>query len=506
MDWDRATVLLIVAITAWRLQIIANPNSLLVAEEAQYWDWSRRPDFSYYSKPPLTSLLILLFTSVFGSTEFGIRLAPVGISLVLVGLTLVFLRDLGVSPRGRFFALLALALTPLFAAGSITMTTDTPLMLFWGTAVWALWRIHSRGWANGWYLVGLALGLGMLSKYTMAFLIPSVLGWLATSPRTRHHLASWRPLVALGIAVMLFSPVLYWNWANNWVTFKHVAADAGVQKGLRLTPMEFLEFLVGQAVVVSPVMFGLLFYVLWQVIRGGRTTERDRFLLWMALPVFVVYGAKALQDKVQANWPALSYYAWILLAVAHLDVLDRTHASRPWTRRWLRSTVMVALGLAFLMTYALMTPESIGPLSRRYQPAARMGDWRLLAREADRVRAAMPRPDRTFVFAREYQTAALMAFYMKGQPRVFLAPDRTRRMNQYDLWPSYGNLHCWDGIYIRSGTPSLLSGRIAYCFEDYGQPVTVAVDPQNQRPRMFTIIPAYGLRSELFNSEHPETY
>src|SRR6266540_530953 len=46
----------------------------LVADEAQYWDWSRRLSASYYSKGPGTAWLIALSTSVFGVSEWAVRL------------------------------------------------------------------------------------------------------------------------------------------------------------------------------------------------------------------------------------------------------------------------------------------------------------------------------------------------------------------------------------------------------------------------------------------------
>jgi len=43
----------------------------LSPEEAQYWDWSRRLDLSYYSKPPMVAYLNALSTAVLGNTELG---------------------------------------------------------------------------------------------------------------------------------------------------------------------------------------------------------------------------------------------------------------------------------------------------------------------------------------------------------------------------------------------------------------------------------------------------
>ncbi|MGC8852877.1 MAG: glycoside hydrolase, partial [Hydrogenobacter sp.] len=41
----------------------------LSPEEAQYWDWSRHLDLSYYSKPPMVGYLNFLTTKLLGNTE-----------------------------------------------------------------------------------------------------------------------------------------------------------------------------------------------------------------------------------------------------------------------------------------------------------------------------------------------------------------------------------------------------------------------------------------------------
>jgi undecaprenyl-diphosphatase len=75
----RAILLLAIAALACRLLYLAllSPYTL-VEDEAHYWEWSRRLDWSYYSKGPGVALAIAASTRVFGDTEFGVR-APAAI-------------------------------------------------------------------------------------------------------------------------------------------------------------------------------------------------------------------------------------------------------------------------------------------------------------------------------------------------------------------------------------------------------------------------------------------
>ena len=51
-------------------------NFDLFGDEAQYWVWSLNLDFGYYSKPPLLSWIIYIFTSLFGSSFEALKLIP----------------------------------------------------------------------------------------------------------------------------------------------------------------------------------------------------------------------------------------------------------------------------------------------------------------------------------------------------------------------------------------------------------------------------------------------
>jgi undecaprenyl-diphosphatase len=388
------------------------------------------------------------------------------------------------------------------------MTTDTPLMLFWAAALWCVWMATEGGKRRLWPVAGVFLGLGMLSKYTMAFLIPSVAIYLALSPAHRHWLRRPHPYIAVTAGLVLMSPVLWWNWSHNWVSFRHVASDAGVDRGWQLVPGEFVKFLGSQLGVISPVMFALLVAVAVRILwrrRRAPLTESERFLLCMTLPVFLAYSAKALQDKVQGNWTALCFYPWVLLAAGHLDAWARAREAigRPWLPRVLAAA---ALAPAFAITWFLMEPLSFGGVTMRFQPAVRHGDWRALARAVDEERAQMPRPEQTFVVAREYQTAALLAFYMDGQPQVFLAPDTKRRMSQYDFWPSYEALGGWDALYVRrgakpTGTP-LVADHFTSCAT--GRLVDIALPGTEKRP--YTIYPCFGFDPSRFVRAVPLRY
>ena len=64
-------------LTLLHLWMIASGRWPLSADEAHYWEWSRRLDWSYYSKGPMVAYLIALSTRLGGHTESWVRLPAV---------------------------------------------------------------------------------------------------------------------------------------------------------------------------------------------------------------------------------------------------------------------------------------------------------------------------------------------------------------------------------------------------------------------------------------------
>src|SRR5262249_49132138 len=69
---------------------------------------------------------------------------------------------------------------------------------------------------GAWWGVGVALGFGMLSKYTIAILGLATLVFLIVDVRARKWFLSPRPYFAVLLAAAIFSPVIIWNATHAW--------------------------------------------------------------------------------------------------------------------------------------------------------------------------------------------------------------------------------------------------------------------------------------------------
>ena len=473
-SWGLGGFLLVV--TAVRLWYLQQGYLELSPDEAHYWEWSRRLDWSYYSKGPFVAYLIALSTALGGSSELFVRLPAVllsaGTTVCVFGLMKAIFRD----PRLALATAIGLHMIPLFAAGALLMTIDPPLVFFWTLTLWLVYEALSGGRVHYWYAAGIALACGLLSKYAMGYVVLSLWLFLATSPRYRGWLGRKEPYLMLTIGMAGFSPVIIWNLRHGAVSLKHVMAQAEVHQGvpLQLSLETFGEFLGSQALALSPLFFGWMLIAvimsLWQGLR--QRDDRWLFLFWGWAPTFGLMLALSLRQKVQANWAAPAYVTSVMAATAYAWYRWGAVHSRGWQRLRLAGVGMVVT-LALAMTVALHDPALFVRLGLQpsADPLARLKGWRTLARAVEMLRDQ--RPIAPFVLSDRYQISSELAFYLRGQPHTYNV-NLGRRLNQYDLWDGLPTLVGHDAVFVQPDSvelPQALQAIFHQC--DEGQPVII---------------------------------
>ncbi len=423
-----------VVLTAVRFAILASGVLELSGDEAHYWEWSRRLDWCYYSKPPGVAVLIRAGTLLFGDTELGVRfLAP-----VLSVLSSVVIYLLGTRLHGRKVGLVAavlLQIMPLVSAFGLGITPDTPLIFFWLLSLYFLHRAWSGGAPSDWLLLAVALGLGLLSKYAIAFLyIPTAL-LLATTRQGRLRLRTPWPYLSLVLSLLFFLPVIVWNSRHGWVMFRHDLGHTKLAQGWGISLRDFFAFAGGQLGVITPIVAVLILYLLI------KRRREDPFCFWLTIPLLLAFLLKSLQGKVQANWPLV---AWLAGLVPLADFL--VHHYRPLTvrQKQLVTAGLIIPAVATLFLHAPLLTLRI-PWPERSNPFRRLLGWRQLGTQVTTIAQSMDKP--CFILADYYMTASELAFYTEGRPTVYCA-NLGRRMNQYDIWSGFDKLVGQNAVYV----------------------------------------------------------
>jgi 4-amino-4-deoxy-L-arabinose transferase-like glycosyltransferase len=191
----------------------------------------------------------------------------------------------------------------LVAAISFVATPDAPSTLFWTLSVWAAAEATARSRPAWWLAVGVFAGLGLVSKYTNAWLGVGLVAWLLLSRDGRRQLLTWQLWAGGLLALLVFSPVLWWNATHEWRSFLFQGARiVSVETGFgALVP----EFFLSQAVLTGPIlmacsMLGIIAWLLGHPRRAGAALSLP---ILTSLPLLLYFVVHALHARVEANWP-----------------------------------------------------------------------------------------------------------------------------------------------------------------------------------------------------------
>lgn len=373
-------------------------------DETYYWLWSRHLAASYYDHPPAIAYVIRAGTAVLGDTAIGVRLMPLLGSVVAswaVWRSADILLD---DARGAALACLYFNLTSMVAAETMAATPDCPALVAASLVLLALAKLQASGDGRWWLAIGVAGGLCLLSKYTGFFLGAGVLLWLAAAPQGRIWLVSVWPYLGGVVALALFSPVVVWNAAHGWISFKFQFGRVATGG---LTLRYFVEFLAAQAALASPflLILGGAGFVRASRLRGA--VGLAAALVWPAAVYFVIH---ATHDRVQGNWPSFVYPAIaVLAAFATLEVWNGRYVSRMMAivRYAAIPVAAVILGLVYVQAFFGVV-HGRDPIARLtaigFQPVA------------DGVAALAHAQGARAVVTASYATTSWLAFYV--HPRM----------------------------------------------------------------------------------------
>jgi 4-amino-4-deoxy-L-arabinose transferase-like glycosyltransferase/membrane-associated phospholipid phosphatase len=443
--WLRLGYIVIFVMLIVRWLYIASGTIDLEKDEAYQWLWSKHLALSYYSKPPGIALIQFVSTSLWGDTQFGVRFFPPLFAAILSVMVLrFFARE--VSARAGFWLLLIVTATPLLGIGTILMTIDPPLVLCWTWALVAGWRAaQPDGQTRHWLMVGLAMGLGFLCKYTGVCQIVCWAIFFALWPAARAHLRRPGPWLALLIFLVCTTPVIIWNAQHGWISAHHVAGNAGLDKRWQPTLRYFWEFLALEALLLNPVFFVAM---LWAMLAFWKQPRHKMSGLWlyffcMGAPLFLGYWLYSFHSRILPNWIAPAILPMFCLMVAYWD--ERRQAGS----RLVKPFLAISLALGFFAVVILFQSNLIGKITGQLlpgekDPLRRVRAWRQTTALVENARKNLEAEGKpVFIIADHYGMTGQFTFYLPEaraalatQPLVYCVDSDTPE-NQLYFWPEY---------------------------------------------------------------------
>ena len=333
----------------------------LSVDEAHYLLYAAHPDWSYFDHPPLVGWIQWPLVALDAPVWLA-RALPGALWLLSAwGIFHVTARLQPFRREAGLWALAAFALAPVIHVLGIGLVPDTLLMALsiWTMAL-TLHMVRQPALADWrwWLLLGLALGLAGLSKYTAVLLaVPVVLCLLLRDGA--GLLLQARVWAALLVALLVVAPVFWWNAQHDWVSFKYQAQHGS---GGSWEALNVLRFLLIQAFAYGPLLLAGC------MATGVLQPWRWR---WFFL---IPFGVLAYMAGGGVSLPHWSAPAWVCMAPFAGEVLARAWAAG--RRRWIAAlallqalicaamlAITLSAGAPLFSRTLLVTPEGDNPFS-----------------------------------------------------------------------------------------------------------------------------------------------
>jgi hypothetical protein len=376
-------VLLGIAACVALLHLLTNNRYGFHRDELQFLSDARHLDWGFVAFPPFTPFIQRIGLAFFGLSMVGLRLFAVLAQAAVIVMAGLMTKKFGGARLAQCTAALAVAFSPvpLFEGTEFQYTSFD--LLWWTLIAYftvCLLKSENPRW---WLAIGIAIGLGLETKYAIAFYIAGIFAGLIFT-RARRFLKTGWFWAGVALAFLIFLPNLMWLARHDWVSYhflQHIhARDVGEGRA-----KGFLsgQFLICANLAAAPIWFaGIIGFLL---------NRRYRMLAWMYLVPFALFWIARGRNYYIAG-------AYPMLFAMGAVVVERWLRTLPqWGRRTVETVYFAAFAFVSAYICAVILPlATSGPLknfalSHSYDLREEIG-WNDLVRTVSQIRDSLP-PD-----------------------------------------------------------------------------------------------------------------
>jgi len=318
------------------IRLIVAPFFGLGVDEAHYVLYAKYLDLSYVDHPPLVGWVHVPFFYLLGTNEFLARLPAILIFAVTSYCAYWFVLKVTQSMQLSLWAVLALNCSFMLNVLGLMLLPDSLLLLFVFLLIFIAEKITREKKPLDFILLGIFLGLMGLTKYTSILLVPPLVIFFVLKKRYDIIFSTYMVLAAF-IALILITPVIYWNVTHDFISFSYQSSH--VFGSLATSFSSFFESLAVQFGAYNPLLFIIAFYGFFKVLR-----TRDDYLHLAVLfggTILLFFLLTSFYERTLPHWPAVFYLLFIPVGTYNLVTTQE---------KWKKYFLNFSIGLSLILT------------------------------------------------------------------------------------------------------------------------------------------------------------
>ena len=236
------------------------------------WQWG------YYKHPPLPSWLLAAFFQMLG------HIGPYVLSQLCIIATLLMVYQLGrriVSRQKALTGSLLLLAVFYYTWPTLEFNHNIAQLPIWAGICLAFYHAWHDDRRSAWIWLGVWAGLGLLTKYSVALLLITLLLYSLVS-KQRSRWLTLNPWLAIALMTLIFLPHLIWLATHDWLPFTYAMGRSGEAEnsGGRLNAFKFLGTQAVNHLILMIIVLAYGVYRYWR--RPISLNHDEKMLLVMA--------------------------------------------------------------------------------------------------------------------------------------------------------------------------------------------------------------------------------
>ncbi|MEO8051699.1 MAG: glycosyltransferase family 39 protein [Acidobacteriota bacterium] len=404
----RGTVLLIaIGLAQLLVHLLTNAqygfhrDELATLDDAHYLAWG------YVAYPPLTPFVARVALGMFGTSLSGVRLFGALAQCAAVVVTGLIARELGGNTRAQVAAAVAVALAPVSILWGALFQYTTFDYLWWVLAAYFTARLLNTEDPHWWVATGAAVGLGMMTRYTMGFLALGITGGVLLTPAHRYLRSRWL-WAGVATSLVIFLPNILWQVQHNFISADFLRSmhsrDVRVGRSDGFLPHQF--FVPANPFTVPLWLAGLWFYF------GSKEGRRFRLLGWMFVIPLALFTVSKGRDYYTAGSYPMLFAGGAVWGAQWLESLTKRRARIVKGVAWSAVALGVAVGATLVPFWSVNSWWWTHVASKNGDFREEVG-WPELVGTVAAIRGGLPEEQRAElgILARNYGEAGAIDLY-----------------------------------------------------------------------------------------------
>jgi Dolichyl-phosphate-mannose-protein mannosyltransferase len=217
VSWTNTLALVAIALVVAVIHLLTNNRYGFHRDELQFLSDARHLDWGFVAYPPFTPFVERIGLEIFGVSLVGLRLFSVIVQALAIVVTGRMAWQLGGGRLAQITAGLVVATSGLPVFEGTEFQYSTFDYLWWVLIAYFVIRLLKTEDPRWWVAIGAAIGVGLMTKYTICFFIAGILGGMLLTGARRFFL-SWWFWGGVGVALLIFLPNFLWQVRHGFIS------------------------------------------------------------------------------------------------------------------------------------------------------------------------------------------------------------------------------------------------------------------------------------------------